>query len=144
MIYYIFNFNLQIKLNIQGDLMTMLIKYDTFSEDTTRFYMAECALALEAVHNLGFVHRDIKPDNRNNPYNSFLVLIDREGHLKLSDFGLATGFHKMHDSTYYQKLLSSDPNLAVEETKNIDLTLSREDRLATWKKNRRALVMFFR
>ncbi|KAI9620262.1 hypothetical protein H4Q26_013831 [Puccinia striiformis f. sp. tritici PST-130] len=43
-----------------GDLMTMLIKYDTFSEDVTRFYMAECVLALEAVHKLGFIHRDIK------------------------------------------------------------------------------------
>jgi serine/threonine protein kinase len=40
-----------------GDLMTMLIKYDTFSEDVTRFYMAECVLALEAVHSLGFIHR---------------------------------------------------------------------------------------
>lgn len=40
-----------------GDLMTMLIKYDTFSEDVTRFYMAECALAIEAVHKLGFIHR---------------------------------------------------------------------------------------
>lgn len=40
-----------------GDLMTMLIKYDTFSEDVTRFYMAECVLALEAVHKLGFIHR---------------------------------------------------------------------------------------
>jgi len=37
--------------------MTMLIKYDTFSEDVTRFYMAECVLAIEAVHNLGFIHR---------------------------------------------------------------------------------------
>lgn len=63
-----------------GDLMTMLIKYDTFSEDVTRFYIAECILAIEAVHNLGFIHRsvqalcvsqsyheslyrDIKPDN---------------------------------------------------------------------------------
>ncbi len=40
-----------------GDLMTMLIKYDTFSEDVTRFYLAECVLAIEAVHNLGFIHR---------------------------------------------------------------------------------------
>ena len=62
-----------------GDLMTMLIKYDTFSEDVTRFYIAECVLAIEAVHKLGFIHRyvyntssgsfcllayrDIKPDN---------------------------------------------------------------------------------
>jgi hypothetical protein len=34
-----------------------LIKYDTFSEDVTKFYMAECILAIEAVHNLGFIHR---------------------------------------------------------------------------------------
>jgi serine/threonine protein kinase len=34
-----------------------LIKYDTFSEDVTKFYMAECILAIEAVHKLGFIHR---------------------------------------------------------------------------------------
>ncbi|KAJ2344739.1 Serine/threonine-protein kinase, partial [Coemansia sp. RSA 2618] len=65
-----------------GDLMTMLIKYDIFPEDVTRFYMAECVLALEDVHRLGFIHRDIKPDN---------ILIDKDGHIKLSDFGLSTG-----------------------------------------------------
>lgn len=37
--------------------MTMLIKYDTFSEDVSRFYMAECVMAIEAVHSLGFIHR---------------------------------------------------------------------------------------
>lgn len=42
-----------------GDLMTMLIKYDTFSEDVTRFYIAECVLAIEAVHKLGFIHRSV-------------------------------------------------------------------------------------
>jgi protein-serine/threonine kinase len=47
-----------------GDLMTMLIKYDTFSEDVARFYIAECVSAIDAVQQLGFVHRDIKPDNR--------------------------------------------------------------------------------
>ena len=40
-----------------GDLMTMLIKYEIFTEDITRFYMAEIALAIEAVHKLGFIHR---------------------------------------------------------------------------------------
>lgn len=40
-----------------GDLMTMLMKYDVFSEDVTRFYMAECILAIDAVHNIGYIHR---------------------------------------------------------------------------------------
>ena len=40
-----------------GDLMTMLIKYETFSPDIARFYMAEILLAIEAVHKLGFIHR---------------------------------------------------------------------------------------
>ena len=44
-----------------GDLMTMLIKYEIFSEDITRFYMAELTLALEAVHKLGFIHRFVFP-----------------------------------------------------------------------------------
>lgn len=43
-----------------GDLMTMLMKYDVFSEDVTRFYMAECILAIEAVHNLGYIHRSVQ------------------------------------------------------------------------------------
>ena len=44
-----------------GDLMTMLIKYEIFSEDITRFYMAEITLAIEAVHKLGFIHRCAYP-----------------------------------------------------------------------------------
>lgn len=40
-----------------GDLMTMLIKYEIFSEDITRFYMAELVLAIADVHKLGFIHR---------------------------------------------------------------------------------------
>lgn len=40
-----------------GDLMTMLIKYDIFSEDITRFYIAEIIMAIEAVHKLEFIHR---------------------------------------------------------------------------------------
>jgi serine/threonine protein kinase len=40
-----------------GDMMTLLIKEDTFTEDATRFYMAEAVLALDSIHQAGFIHR---------------------------------------------------------------------------------------
>lgn len=62
-----------------GDLMSLLIKEDTFSEHVTLFFMAEAAQAISSVHALGYIHRDIKPDN---------MLLDARGHLKLTDLGL--------------------------------------------------------
>jgi serine/threonine protein kinase len=46
-----------------GDLMGLLIKKDTFTEGETMQYMAEIAMALASVHALGYIHRDLKPDN---------------------------------------------------------------------------------
>uniref|UniRef100_A0A3Q3B065 non-specific serine/threonine protein kinase n=2 Tax=Kryptolebias marmoratus TaxID=37003 RepID=A0A3Q3B065_KRYMA len=60
-----------------GDLVTLTINYDV-PEEWARFYTAEVVLALEAIHSMGFVHRDVKPDN---------MLLDQNGHLKLADFG---------------------------------------------------------
>ncbi|KAL3669229.1 hypothetical protein V7S43_005612 [Phytophthora oleae] len=62
-----------------GDLMGLLMKEDTLNEATTRFYAAEMVLAIQSVHDLGYIHRDMKPDN---------VLLDAHGHLKLTDLGL--------------------------------------------------------
>ena len=62
-----------------GDLMNILIKRDILPEEEARMYIAECVLAVESVHKLNYIHRDLKPDN---------ILIDASGHIKLADFGL--------------------------------------------------------
>merc|ERR1719145_113604 len=63
-----------------GDLMTHLMRKDTFDEDETRFYIAEPVEAVDYIHtNLHYIHRDIKPDN---------IVFDTTGHIHLLDFGL--------------------------------------------------------
>lgn len=64
-----------------GDLYGLLDRQGgVLSESAAVFYLAELVEAIRALHTMGYVHRDVKPDN---------VLLDRCGHLKLADFGSA-------------------------------------------------------
>jgi len=60
-----------------GDLVNLMSQYE-ISEKWAKFYTAELVAALDVVHQLGFIHRDVKPDN---------MLLDVRGHMKLADFG---------------------------------------------------------
>ena len=72
-----------------GDLMSLLIKKDILTENEAKFYIAEIILAIESIHKLDCIHRDIKPDN---------ILIGKNGHIKLSDFGLAKVSEKLYNN----------------------------------------------
>lgn len=65
---------------VGGDLKSLLGVYGFMEEPMAAFYIAEVCLALEYLHSHGIVHRDLKPDN---------MLLSREGHVKLTDFGLS-------------------------------------------------------
>lgn len=71
-----------------GDLMGLLMKKDTFTETETIFYVAEISKAIASVHALGYIHRDLKPDN---------ILLDFNGHIKLIDLGLCKKVEFEHE-----------------------------------------------
>jgi len=130
-----------------GDMMTLLMKKDTLSEEVTQFYIAETALAIDSIHKVGFIHRDIKPDN---------LLLDARGHIKLSDFGLCTGLKKSHRTEFYRDLsqaLPSDfvntPNITSynslsglnsENNSKIFSASDSKRKAESWKRNRRQLA----
>eukprot|EP01018_Ginkgo_biloba_P004332 Gb_28905 [translate_table: standard] len=63
-----------------GHLFFQLYRQGLFSEDLARVYIAEIVSAVSHLHKNGVMHRDLKPEN---------ILLDAEGHVKLTDFGLA-------------------------------------------------------
>ena len=85
-----------------GDLMSLLMARDILPEKEAKFYAAEIVLAIESVHKLDCIHRDLKPDN---------VLIDADGHIKLSDFGLSKKLDlKLIDNNLQNELRNFDNN----------------------------------
>lgn len=63
-----------------GDMRSLLVNKKKFSEAEARLYLAEIIIAIEELHKHGVIHRDIKLDN---------ILLDRDGHVKITDFGLS-------------------------------------------------------
>ncbi|KAG4916191.1 serine/threonine-protein kinase tricornered [Glycine max] len=113
-----------------GDMMTLLMRKDILTEDETRFYVGETVLAIESIHKHNYIHRDIKPDN---------LLLDRYGHLRLSDFGLCK---PLDCSTLEEADFSTSQN-ANGSTRNDEHATpkrTQQEQLQNWQKNRRTLA----
>ena len=62
------------------------------AELDARFYIAEIVLAIDSLHQMGIIYRDLKPEN---------ILLDREGHIKLIDFGFAKNIKNIYQNKAY-------------------------------------------
>ncbi|KAI5618978.1 serine/threonine-protein kinase MRCK alpha [Silurus asotus] len=90
---------------VGGDLLTLLSKFeDRLPEEMARFYLAEMVLAIDSVHQLHYVHRDIKPDN---------ILLDMNGHIRLADFGSCLKL--MDDGTVQSSVAVGTPDYISPE-----------------------------
>ncbi|XP_075060456.1 serine/threonine-protein kinase MRCK alpha isoform X2 [Mixophyes fleayi] len=90
---------------VGGDLLTLLSKFeDRLPEDMARFYLAEMVMAIDSVHQLHYVHRDIKPDN---------ILLDMNGHIRLADFGSCLKL--MEDGTVQSSVAVGTPDYISPE-----------------------------
>jgi serine/threonine protein kinase len=89
-----------------GDMKNLLDHVGCFAEPHARFYFAEMVLAVRDLHKLGYIHRDLKPDN---------FMVDRRGHLKLIDFGLSKDGH----SIKYEGTISLKQNKSEKPRQNL-------------------------
>ncbi|MBA0870848.1 hypothetical protein Goshw_017933 [Gossypium schwendimanii] len=114
-----------------GDMMTLLMRKDTLTEDEARFYVGETVLAIEYIHKHNYIHRDIKPDN---------LLLDRNGHMKLSDFGLCK---PLDCSNLQEKDFSMANNLSgalLSDGRPAAPQRTQQEQLQHWQRNRRMLA----
>ena len=84
---------------------------------TARFILAEIALALENVHKAGVIYRDLKLEN---------ILLDEEGHIKLTDFGLSKAFEVDENATNsYCGTIEFIKNYCFRKSFYLDICLQR-------------------
>ncbi|KAK3016827.1 hypothetical protein RJ639_006366 [Escallonia herrerae] len=146
-----------------GDMMTLLIREETLTETVARFYIAQSVLALESIHKHNYIHRlvllsscwgrieipfylliailrrDIKPDN---------LLLDKNGHMKLSDFGLCKPLDCSNLSAINENEVMDDKNLRGSVNLNGGFSDNGKgkcwnsplEQLQHWQMNRRTLA----
>ena len=73
-----------------GSLGYQLEETRKFTEERARFYAAEIVCGIQFLHSERIIHRDLKPDN---------VLLDSNGHCKITDFGLCKKLENPNDKT---------------------------------------------
>ncbi|KAE8714037.1 serine/threonine-protein kinase CBK1-like isoform X2 [Hibiscus syriacus] len=119
-----------------GDMMTLLMREDTLTERVAKFYIAQSVLAIESIHKHNYIHRDIKPDN---------LLLDKNGHMKLSDFGLCKPLDCTNLPAIHENKPMDDENMT--EPMDIDGCIadkssfrSPQEQLQHWQMNRRKLA----
>ncbi|PKA64059.1 Serine/threonine-protein kinase [Apostasia shenzhenica] len=121
-----------------GDMMTLLMRKDTLTEEEARFYVGQTILAIESIHKHNYIHsRDIKPDN---------LLLDRNGHMKLSDFGLC----KPLDCSNFPNLSEPENTTGINSNPRVEgdkhmisfplAQRTQQEQLLHWQKNRRMLA----
>ncbi|XP_020249658.1 serine/threonine-protein kinase 38-like [Asparagus officinalis] len=114
-----------------GDLMTLLMKKDILTEDEARFYIAEAVLGIEAIHKSNYAHRDIKPDN---------MLLGRNGHVKLSDFGLCKNLDCSNERDDGIMRTVNCEGFFQADVQQFTETNAQAKHLGLWRKNRRTLA----
>lgn len=105
-----------------GDFMSLLMKKDILSEPEAKYYIAMLILAVESVHKLNCIHRDLKPDN---------LLICKDGSIKLSDFGLS----KMADKVFFPISETKDSTNDNTNTNSNSMSYTK-DEIKKLRKNR--------